>query len=180
LGKKWNYFNPYSSNLCDKLGSKYKDREVKMNARSKLFVLFALFALTLAACAPASVQAGQGTPPSQPSTTPTEVASGGTPEPRSIGNITLANDGQTVALRVNDTFLLDLGEGYQWDLHLDNMSVISRIPYISVIRGAQGVYQAHLVGIATLTANGEPDCRQSTPACAIPSVSFTLHIEVQP
>ena len=52
-----------------------------MNARSKLFVLFTLFALTLAACAPASVQAGQGTPTSQPSAVPTDVGSGGTPDP---------------------------------------------------------------------------------------------------
>ena len=151
-----------------------------MNVRSKLYVLFVLFALTLAACAPASVQAGQGTPASQPSAVPTDVGSGGSADPGTIGNITLANNGQTVALRVNQTFLLDLGEGYEWSLNLDNQSVISRIPYIAVIRGAQGVFQAHLVGIATLTATGDPLCRQSTPACAIPSISFTLHIEVQP
>ena len=150
-----------------------------MNAHSKLFVLFMLFALTLAACAPASVQAGQGTPTSQPSPAPTGAAGGGTPDPCTIGNITLANNGQTVSLHVNQTFLLDLGEDYQWDITLDNQKVISRIPYISVIRGAQGVYQAHLPGTATMTVTGDPLCRQSTPTCAIPSVIFTLHIQVQ-
>ena len=150
-----------------------------MNARSKLFVLFTLFALTIAACAPASVQAGQGTPTSQPSAVPTEVGSGGTSNPGTIGNITLANNGQTVTLHVDQTFLLDLGLGYQWSLNLDNQNVISRIPNISVIRGAQGIYRAHQPGTATLTATGDPDCRQATPACAIPSVLFTLHIIVQ-
>ncbi len=147
-----------------------------MNTHSKIFILLVLAALTLAACAPASVQAGQGTPTPQPSATPTSI--GSLPDPGFTGTVTLANNNQLITLHVDETFLLKLGEGYQWTINLDNQNVISRVPNIAVVRGAQGIYRAHLPGTATLTASGDPDCRQSVPACAIPSISFTLHIEV--
>ncbi len=149
-----------------------------MKTRSLILGLFFLAALTLAACAPASVQAGQVSPTPPPSSTPTVVVGGGSPDPGSTSTITLDNNNKLITLHVNETFLLKLGEGYQWTINLDNQNVISRIPYISVIRGAQGIYLAHQPGTATLTATGDPDCRQSKPACAIPSILFTLHIEV--
>ncbi len=148
-----------------------------MNTKYKLSILLVLLAMTLAACAPASAQAGQGSPTPPPSTTPTSVA-GGTPDPGSTNVITLADNNGKITLHVDEEFLLKLGEDYQWTINLDNQNVISRIPYISVIRGAQGIYLAHEPGTATLTATGDPLCRQSVPACAIPSLSFTLHIEV--
>ena len=148
-----------------------------MNARSKIIVILILAALALAACAPAGVQAAQGTPTPQPSSTPTG-STGGTPDPGTTPTITLDNNNQLITLHVNGKFLLKLGEGYQWTINLDNQDVVSRIPYIAVIRGAQGIYLAHQPGKATLTAVGDPLCRQSVPACAIPSISFTLHIEV--
>jgi ABC-type transport system substrate-binding protein len=148
-----------------------------MNARLKIFGLLILAALVLAACAPASVQAAQGSPTPPPSTTPTGAASG-TPDPGSTPTITLDNNNQLITLHVNETFLLKLGDAYDWTINVDNQGVVSRIPYIAVIRGAQGVYLAHQPGTATLTATGDPFCRQSVPACAIPSISFSLHIEV--
>ncbi len=149
-----------------------------MSTRTKIFVLYTLAAVMLAACAPAGVQAGQGSPTPPPSTTPTAAAGGGTPDPGSNITITLDNNGQTITLRVNQEFLLKLGDGYQWTINLDNQNVVSRIPNILVVRGAQGVYLAHQAGTATLTATGDPLCRQSRPACAMPSISFTLHIQV--
>ncbi len=146
--------------------------------RTKIVVLFLLAALALAACAPASAQAGQGSPTPPPFTTPTPVGGGSTPDPGSTLTITLDNNNQTITLHVNGEFLLKLGENYQWTINLDNQNVVSRIPYIAVIRGAQGVYLAHQPGTATLTASGDPLCRQTVPACAIPSVLFTLHIKV--
>ncbi len=149
-----------------------------MFTRTKIIVLFLIAATGLAACAPASVQAGQGSPTPAPATTPTASAGGSTPDPGSNLTITLANNGQTITLHVNQEFLLKLGEGYQWTINLDNQNVVSRVPNIAVIRGAQGIYLAHQTGTATLTASGDPLCRQSVPACAIPSIFFTLHIEV--
>lgn len=166
-----------------------------MNALSKLLVTVTLFSLALSACAPAVALAGQNTPaapvtPPQPTPTtppaPSSTPVAGTPTPTEVSGapdnggivVTLDYNNRVLALRPDDTFLLKLGEGYIWDLSLDNQSVVSRIPNIAVIRGAQGIYQAHLPGIATLTAQGDPVCRQVKPACGLPSVSFTLHIEV--
>ncbi len=149
-----------------------------MNNRMKILALMILAAMTLAACAPASVQAGQGSPTPPPSATPTVVVGSGTPDPGSTLTITLDNNNRSIRLHVNQEFLLKRGEGYQWTINLDHQDVVSRIPYIAVIRGAQGVYLAHQPGTATLTANGDPLCRQSIPACAIASISFTLHIKV--
>ncbi len=160
-----------------------------MNALSKLLLTVTLFSLALSACAPAVAQAGQNTPtipaatlPAPSSTpvantpAPTEVTSA--PDGGGASVITLDYNNQLITMHPDETFLLKLGEGYTWDLAIDNMSVISRIPNIAVIRGAQGIYKAHMPGKATLTAQGDPECRQVKPACALPSVSFTLHIEV--
>jgi hypothetical protein len=105
------------------------------------------------------------------------------PEPDGVNPnvITLDNNNQLITLHPGETFLLKLGdEVYQWDIQIDNQAVISRVKNIAVIRGAQGVYEALQAGTALLTANGDPLCRQSKPACAMPSVHFALHVEVQP
>jgi len=51
---------------------------------------------------------------------------------------------------------------------------------VMVIRGAQGLYEGRKEGEATLNAIGDPLCRTSTPACAVPSISFTLQVQVLP
>ena len=47
--------------------------------------------------------------------------------------ITLADDGQTITLQVNETFLLKLGEEYDWNITIDDQTIVSR----DVVRGAQ-------------------------------------------
>jgi hypothetical protein len=73
---------------------------------------------------------------------------------------------------------LKLGELYQWNIEIDRPEVVSRVPNIAVIRGAQGVYKANQPGTATLTADGDPLCRQAKPACGMPSRRFTIQVEV--
>ncbi|MDD5341439.1 MAG: hypothetical protein PHC97_03330 [Patescibacteria group bacterium] len=95
-------------------------------------------------------------------------------------NITLADNNKTINMKVGDNFLLDLGDQvYNWAISVSDQSVVSREVNILVIRGAQGVYKAHKAGSATLTAVGDPLCRQSKPACAIPSILFTLKVNVR-
>ncbi len=78
-----------------------------MFTRTKIIVLFLIAATGLAACAPASVQAGQGSPTPAPSTTPTAPdGGGGTPDPGSTLTVTLADNGQTITLHVDEEFLL--------------------------------------------------------------------------
>ena len=39
--------------------------------------------------------------------------------------ITLADNGRTITLNVNETFLLKLGEGYDWDIAIDEQTIFS-------------------------------------------------------
>jgi hypothetical protein len=94
--------------------------------------------------------------------------------------ITRANNGQTVTMHVRDRFVLTLGEEYQWSLSISDQSVLHRVINIMPLRGSQGVFEALAPGSADLTAAGDPPCRQSTPPCAMPSVSFELKVNVVP
>ncbi len=103
--------------------------------------------------------------------TPTET----TPSGRII---TLDDNSKTITLRVNETFLLQLGEGYDWNITIDDQTVLSRVVNVLVARGAQGIYEAHKPGRATLTAVGDPLCRRAKPPCAAPSRLFSLNVVV--
>ncbi|MCX9010995.1 MAG: hypothetical protein OIN66_07730 [Candidatus Methanoperedens sp.] len=97
----------------------------------------------------------------------------------SVGRIiTLADDGKTITLQVNETFLLKLGEEYDWNVTVDDQTVLSRVVNVLVVRGAQGIYEAHKPGKATLTAVGDPFCRKAIPPCAAPSRQFRLRVDV--
>ena len=102
-----------------------------------------------------------------------------TGNPSAGRTVTLANDGTSLQLHVGDRFLLDLGTGFDWTVNVANQNIVSRVVNIAVIRGAQGVYLAHQAGQTTLTAVGDPPCRQAKPACAVPSRAFKITIDVQ-
>jgi len=101
-----------------------------------------------------------------------------TPSPGAARVITLADSGATIDLAVGESFLLQLGAGYDWTVTVDDPSVVSRRVNVLVTQGAQGIYAAHRPGRATLTAVGDPLCRQTRPACALPSRVFRLTIVV--
>jgi hypothetical protein len=107
---------------------------------------------------------------SSPSSTPTAV---------STQTVTLADDGLTITLHVGGSFLLKLGEDYTWTPTVDDETIVSRAKGIAVVRGAQGVYDALKVGKTTLTAAGDPVCRQAKPPCGQPSRQFEIQIVVQ-
>ncbi|MDO8727607.1 MAG: hypothetical protein Q7J35_16190 [Candidatus Methanoperedens sp.] len=92
--------------------------------------------------------------------------------------ITLADNGRTITLNVNETFLLNLGEGYDWDITIDDQTIFSRVVNVLVVRGAQGIYIAHRPGNATLTAVGSPECLKSQPPCGRPSILFKIFVVV--
>jgi len=97
-------------------------------------------------------------------------------EESSTKDITLKDSGKSITFKTGQSFLLKLGEDFDWNVQVDNQDVVSRALNIMVIRGAQGVYEAH--GHATLTAVGDPPCLHSDPPCKIHSTIFTLDIEV--
>jgi hypothetical protein len=107
----------------------------------------------------------------------TEV--GSDPQNISTTGITLADNGETFTLHSGDSFLLNLGmDEFDWTVDIDNQNVLSRVEGVMVIRGAQGVYEANRLGQAMLIATGNPLCRKSVPACAMPSIMFRITVIV--
>ena len=131
--------------------------------------LIILLVLVLSSC---TVQPGVVSPPP-----PTSASS----DPTAVGQkvITLADQGSTIYLSVGESFLLQLGEEYIWDVSVSDQNVVSRVRNITVVRGAQGVYNALQAGTVTLSATGDPVCRQSNPPCAMPSILFEIKIVVK-
>jgi hypothetical protein len=100
------------------------------------------------------------------------------PTPGSIGEVTLADNEKTIHMTVGQSFLLKLGLNYDWSITISNENVISRVKNIAVIVGAQGVYDALAKDTTVLSAVGDPQCRTATPACASPSIMFSVTIVV--
>ncbi len=116
------------------------------------------------------------TPPSPSDTTP---APSRMPVILSPQKVTLDENGATITLKAGESFLLDLGDAFIWqDVRVSDAAVLSRRVNVLVIRGAQGIYEAHQAGAVTLTAVGDPACRQSHPACAVPSIIFKITVLV--
>ena len=98
----------------------------------------------------------------------------------STDGITLADNGKTFILHPGDRFLLNLGMNtFDWTVDIDNQNVLSRVKGVMVIRGAQGIYEANSLGEALLTAIGNPLCRNSVPACEMPSIMFRITVIVK-
>jgi len=100
--------------------------------------------------------------------------------PISEGGITLDDNGKTFTMHVGDSVLLNLGtDAYDWTVAVENETVVHMKMGVMVIKGAQGIYDALTPGTATLSASGNPLCLQSRPACALPSILFTVTIVVE-
>jgi hypothetical protein len=111
--------------------------------------------------------------PEPPTDTPADTTVGGTTV------VTLDDRGKTIELAVGQSFLLKLGENFDWTVNITDQTVISRVRNIMVVRGAQGVYDALKAGTVMLTATGDPPCRQLHPACGAPSLLFEVTIVVK-
>ena len=137
----------------------------------KTMLLSSVIVLVLVASACVPQSSG---PSVTPGITPTAV------DPAAAGSIiiTLADQGSTLKLVVGESFLLKLGEAYTWDITISDPNVLGRVRNIAVVRGAQGVYEALQAGTVTLTAAGDPLCRQSQPACGMPSIQFKITVMV--
>jgi hypothetical protein len=108
----------------------------------------------------------------------TEV--GSNPEPGSMREITLADNGRTLTMNPREQFLLNLGtDVFNWVVTIDNPNVLSQVPSMFLIRGTQGIFEARNPGQASLTAVGDPLCRNSEPVCMAPSVIFRITVIVE-
>ncbi len=136
-----------------------------MRSRMSWKGLFVIALLLLGAC----------TPPA-PAATPPAATPGAGGDQLSV---TLNDNGKTINLKPGERFLLNLGEGYDWSVTVGDEQVVSRVIGITVIRGAQGIYEAHQAGQTTLQAAGDPACRKNQPPCAAPSKEFSVTLVVK-
>src|SRR5579885_2851618 len=95
-----------------------------------------------------------------------------------IKTITLDDNDKSIHVNKGERFLVKLGSNFIWNIQIDNQTVASRVVNIMVVKDAQGVYEAHNVGNATITGVGDPLCRTSIPPCEIHSVLFRANIVV--
>jgi hypothetical protein len=93
--------------------------------------------------------------------------------------VTLADDGRTFSLQTGQRALVSLGDDFDWTVQVEDASILSRVTGVTVLAGAQVLYQANRVGRTTLTASGDPACRKAQPACALPSRTLRVSIAVQ-
>ena len=117
--------------------------------RKFLFIGLIIAGLASAACA---AQIAPATPTNKP--LPSETTASPT---ASNLTISLDDNNKSFDLHTGDSFLVKLGEG-NYSVSSSDETVVSRVPNISVVRGAQGVYQAKKPGKAILTAAVGPDC----------------------
>jgi hypothetical protein len=92
--------------------------------------------------------------------------------------ITLSDNGESITLHTDESFLLKLADMYNWNIKIDNQTVVSRAMNVMVVKGAQGVYDAHNSGQAVLTGVGDPRCLTSVPSCKMSSILFKINVTV--
>jgi hypothetical protein len=92
--------------------------------------------------------------------------------------VTLADQGRTIAMHVGERFLLNLEGGDAWIVEVANQAVLSSVTGMPVPQGAQGLFEALAVGKTALTATNEPACRKASPPCMLPTRSFQVEVVV--
>jgi len=100
---------------------------------------------------------------------------GGAPIP-APQRVTLTNSHQTITMQVGQTFTLALGD-QNWNVQVADPSVLSRLPNVMMVRGAQGIYKAHQPGATTLTATGTAACGKGQ-ACPMYAILFKVTVQV--
>ena len=123
----------------------------RFDARHRLRALPLLAGLLLAATAGCGLALAAG-PGARPAPRPAATNAG----PRR--ELTLADTGQTIVLRVGQTVALDLGRAQDWSPRSGNAAVLARVPGIAPTRGLLGVFRAVAPGVTTVTAVGRPRC----------------------
>lgn len=88
--------------------------------------------------------------------------------------VTTADYGRTIELRVGERLLLNLGEGGAWAVEIADPLVLGPLANASIPEGAQGVFAALASGTTTLTAVNAPACLQARPPCKLPIRTFEV------
>ena len=91
----------------------------------------------------------------------------------------MADAGSALDLAVGERFLVNLGQGFDWTVVIADPSIVDRVRNVTVIAGAQGLYEAKAAGRTTMSATGDPPCRKANPPCGAPSRLVTVELVVR-
>ena len=141
----------------------------------RLFALALVATLALVACgagAPADPAA-----PSAPAASGAPASSASSSSVPAPAQVTLANENGTITMRVGQTFTLALGATQVWTVQVADQTVLRRLVNDTMVRGAQGIYQALQAGTTTLSASGRPQCGAGQ-ACPMYIVEFQVTVVV--
>lgn len=95
--------------------------------------------------------------------------------------LTQAEYRAAVIMSVGDTVALKLGEAPpEWEVTVTDGGVLGRVIGITVVRGAQGIWEAKAPGTATVRAVGWFPCQRHVPQCKIASPVWEATVVVQP
>jgi hypothetical protein len=150
--------------------------------------------VAVAACLAGCVQSGAGLAPRSPGSTPQgtfpspsavataspAAASESACSPPDAGLITIGrqNAGTTVAVPTGANVLVKLGTDLMWTVSVGDPAILARVPGVTLVRGAQGLYLAGQAGRTTITAVGDPACRSNQPPCMAPSLEWSATVVV--
>ncbi len=115
-------------------------------------------------------------------TTPTPLppleTTGSTPP-----EVTLADRGRTIVMRVGERFLLNLEGGAAWVVEIADPQVLGPVTAAAagaaIPAGAQGLFEAAKAGTTRLSAINDPPCRKAKPPCMLPTRSFEVEVIVK-
>ncbi len=114
----------------------------------------------------------------QPATDPVSPPSAPQP-PGGTRLVTLADDGQTIAVFRGTSLVLSLGSDRDWYVQIVDEAIVSRDPTATPPADSQGVYIATQGGQTALTATGNPTCSTAVPRCLAPARRFRVQIVVK-
>lgn len=141
------------------------------------------------AAEPAATPTGSGmvvsTSVAGPSSGPLPTSTAAAPLPPATApangllEVTAADYGRTIELRVGERLLLNLGEGGAWAVEIADPRVLGPLADASIPEGTQGVFEAHAAGTTALTAVNAPACLQARPPCKLPIRTFEVTVVVK-
>jgi hypothetical protein len=122
--------------------------------------------------------------PATPSATATPTAAAPTAQPTNapasgLLTMTRAEAGSTISVARGERVLVRLGTDFDWTVTVSDPRVLARVPGVTLVSGAQGLYVAEAAGQATISAVGDLPCRKSHPACMTPSLLISVIIAVR-
>lgn len=127
--------------------------------------------------ASARPSSGVSATPSRTTTPPTARPTN--PPASGLVTVTRTEAGSTIAVAPGERVLVRLGTDFDWTVTVSDARVLARVPGVTLVSGAQGLYVAEAAGQATISAVGDLPCRKSHPACMAPSLLISVIIAVR-